>query len=209
MKNIHKIGKYIYITSDEKINYSNEQWLLVFGWHETYVYYHNEPTTYYNDHKKIILTTDQDLIEDGVQPINYEFLEWFMKNPDCEYVETTLIYDHENHPELPGNPIEKWSFYEVTVPKEMTKQEILKEAASSHADSIRFLMSTYNRLHIQDGFIAGAKWHAERMYSEEEVMYSEEEVEAIVKDSYEMGRKNILIGVFNKWFDQYKKSKIS
>jgi len=36
--------------------------------------------------KKIILTTDQDLINDGVQPINDEFLEWFVKNPSCEKV---------------------------------------------------------------------------------------------------------------------------
>jgi hypothetical protein len=37
--------------------------------------------------KKIILTTDQDLIKDGVQAIDDEFLEWFVKNPSCERVE--------------------------------------------------------------------------------------------------------------------------
>ena len=37
--------------------------------------------------KKVILTTDQDLIKDGVQPIDDEFLEWFVKNPSCEEVE--------------------------------------------------------------------------------------------------------------------------
>jgi hypothetical protein len=35
--------------------------------------------------------------------------------------------------------------------------------------------------------------------------YSEEEVEKIAKDAYTMGRNNILIGVFNKWFEQFKK----
>ena len=34
--------------------------------------------------------------------------------------------------------------------------------------------------------------------------YSEEEVEDIAKDAYAMGRKGILIGVFNKWFEQFK-----
>jgi hypothetical protein len=34
--------------------------------------------------KKIILTTDQELIKDGVQAIDDEFLEWFVKNPSCE-----------------------------------------------------------------------------------------------------------------------------
>jgi hypothetical protein len=38
------------------------------------------------DCKKIILTTDQDLIKDGVQSIDDEFLEWFVKNPSCEFV---------------------------------------------------------------------------------------------------------------------------
>ena len=36
---------------------------------------------------KIILTTDQDLIKDGVWGIEDGFLEWFVKNPTCEYVE--------------------------------------------------------------------------------------------------------------------------
>ena len=34
------------------------------------------------DSKKIILTTDQDLINDGVQAIDDEFLGWFVKNPN-------------------------------------------------------------------------------------------------------------------------------
>jgi hypothetical protein len=42
------------------------------------------------DWRKIILTTDQDLIKDGVQAIDDEFFEWFVKNPSCEYVEIVL-----------------------------------------------------------------------------------------------------------------------
>jgi hypothetical protein len=37
--------------------------------------------------QKIILTTDDRLINDCVQPIDDEFLEWFVKNPSCEFVE--------------------------------------------------------------------------------------------------------------------------
>jgi len=44
------------------------------------------------DCKKIILTTDQDLIKDGVQTIDDEFLEWFVKNPSCESVEVERGY---------------------------------------------------------------------------------------------------------------------
>ena len=39
------------------------------------------------DFRKVILTTDQDLIKDGVQAIDDEFLEWFVENPTCEEVE--------------------------------------------------------------------------------------------------------------------------
>ena len=36
---------------------------------------------------KIILTTDLNLIKEGVQSISDEFLEWFVKNPTTEYVD--------------------------------------------------------------------------------------------------------------------------
>jgi hypothetical protein len=45
------------------------------------------PTT-----KKIILTTDPELIADGVQAIDDEFLEWFVKNPSCEWVEVEKTF---------------------------------------------------------------------------------------------------------------------
>ena len=35
---------------------------------------------------KVILTTDQDLMKDGVQDIDDEFLEWYVQNPSCEEV---------------------------------------------------------------------------------------------------------------------------
>jgi hypothetical protein len=72
----------IYITSDEEIKdccvlntHTNEVYFLE-------GYYGIQPIT-----KKIILTTDQDLISEGVQPIDDTFLEWFIKNPSCERVE--------------------------------------------------------------------------------------------------------------------------
>jgi len=36
-------------------------------------------------------------------------------------------------------------------------------------------------------------------------MYSEEEVETIAKDAYDMGKNYLLTGVFDKWFEQYRK----
>jgi hypothetical protein len=42
--------------------------------------------------KKIILTDNNDLIVDGVQEISEDFLQWFVKNSDCEYVEVICDY---------------------------------------------------------------------------------------------------------------------
>jgi hypothetical protein len=60
-------------------------------------------------YKKIILTTDQDLIEDGVQAIDDEFLEWFVKNPSCEFVETVKVpyFDESGYSYLVGIPQEE------------------------------------------------------------------------------------------------------
>ena len=81
-------GFHIYITSDEEIK--DGDW---------FVKTHNIRSGVFDEvfkslssssfiGKKIILTTDQDLIKDGVQAIDDEFLEWFVKNPSCESVET-------------------------------------------------------------------------------------------------------------------------
>jgi hypothetical protein len=77
-------------------------------------------------------------------------------------------------------------------------QETLEEAVRDYIKGDD--LSTFSQRAF---FMAGAKWQAERMYSEEEV-------EMISRDAYEMGRKNILIGVFNKWFKQLtnKKTKL-
>lgn len=40
----------------------------------------------FNNGKKIILTTDKKLIQDGVQQISDEFLNWFIKNSSCEQI---------------------------------------------------------------------------------------------------------------------------
>jgi hypothetical protein len=76
----------IYITSDEEIK--EKDWCYyengdLKGIHK--VVNGQRPKTMFL--KKIILTTDQELISDGVQAIDDEFLEWFVKNPSCEEVE--------------------------------------------------------------------------------------------------------------------------
>ncbi len=51
----------------------------------------------YEDVKKIVITTDQDLIDDGVQAIDDEFLEWFSsKNGNVNFVEVIVTEDEKN-----------------------------------------------------------------------------------------------------------------
>jgi len=64
--------------------------------------------------KKIILTTDQDLIKDGVQAIEEDFLNWFVKNPSCEFVNIKLFKKFEGE-----NEVE--SIYKIIIPKEEPK----------------------------------------------------------------------------------------
>jgi hypothetical protein len=118
--------------------------------------------------KKIILTTDQDLIKDGVQSIDDEFLEWFVKNPTCEFVEVkhfgtccgnqsiTQCINCEKY-----NPI-----YKITIPQEEPKQETLEEYSNGlYKQSLKDDVD----LTFSDGVKLGAKWQSERMYSEEEL----------------------------------------
>jgi hypothetical protein len=122
-------NQHIYITSDEEITgFENNIWVIkgerIFLWQNTMALVSN------NKPKKIILTTDQDLIADGVQSIDNEFLEWFVKNPTCEYVEVkhfgtccgnqsiTQCINCEKY-----NPI-----YKITIPKEEPKQETLENS---------------------------------------------------------------------------------
>jgi hypothetical protein len=75
------------------------------------------------------------------------------------------------------------------------KKETLEEAAERlYQKGLKDDLS----LSFYDGVKFCAKWQAERMYTEEEF-------EKAVSDAYVMGRKNLLMGVFNKWFEQFKK----
>ncbi len=71
----------IYITSDEEIKVGDwcidEDGLMKCTAHAGAMNHYFQ---------KIILTTDAELIKDGVQGIDDEFLEWFVMNPSCEEV---------------------------------------------------------------------------------------------------------------------------
>ena len=79
----------------------------------------------YEDVKKIILTTDQDLIKDGVQEIDDEFLEWFVKNPNCNFVRAIKVpyFDESSYSYVLIIPIEE-DFELVSIGEETIKLAI-------------------------------------------------------------------------------------
>ena len=118
----------IYITSDEEIkegDYFYQDFDCII--HKCYKLSNNyviaeKPSDYPKKIcKKIILTTDQDLIKDGVQAIDDEFLEWFVKNPSCESVEVEDVYKTF----LEGDKRSVSNFrnkYKIIIPKGEPKQ---------------------------------------------------------------------------------------
>ena len=109
------LGFHLYITSDEEIKEGD--------WHFKNDKMVTKSHLIDNTCKKIILTTDQDLIANGVQAIDDDFLEWFVQNPSCE--EVPII------PKLFGHPYIIW--IEGLSFKEEPKQETLEEAIGKRA----------------------------------------------------------------------------
>ena len=210
----------IYITSNEEIKEGD--WYLygkeiiqangLVGFHPTII----------NACQKIILTDNKDLIKDGVQAIDDEFLAWFVKNPSCEEVEVERNFADEG-----VNGITYYGKYFLIIPNEEPKQEncntcgktireqmkgcteiscyrqFLKQETLEEVAEIILLredldLSDYDKRHILKAMINIAKWQAERMYSEEEVK------KLIIDFLFEKGIGREVKNV-EEWFEQFKK----
>ena len=163
--------------------------------------------------KKIILTDDIDLIKDGVQSIDDEFLEWFVKNPSCERVEVNygLLKPFQSNYvgyliHLPDNDV-----------LEEPKQEAIEEAAQKANGYNLYARGTKGQA-FNEGFIAGAKSNAAKDYwysqfqEQEKNNYSEEEVFNLLNNfnRHTLKLRSLKLGnSFNvkDWFSQFKKQK--
>jgi hypothetical protein len=156
----------IYITSDEEIKEGDFVIEDIGG----VVYGSIDRESIVENPKKIILTTDQELIADGVQAIDDDFLQWFVKNPSCMFIEVESFVN--------GN-VER--IYEIIIPSEeckvytegeyivfeFQKQELPKLGTKEFNDLASAYFGGKPR---QETLQGGAKCKAERMYSEEEVL---------------------------------------
>jgi hypothetical protein len=180
-------------------------------------------------YKKIILTTDQDLIADGVQAIDDKFLQWFVKNPSCESVEVGYGWirltetDNEGYwISIPNEQIEMQQEepdYTALLQPVGTRQETLEEAANIFSNGFQLHLKIDNVKSLRKGFIAGAKWQAERMYSEKDLISFYDFIENHQLRKYGNVWKRITndsnVRPFNfesvddeyiiKWFEQFKK----
>lgn len=72
----------LYITSDDEIKEGGWFYDII---HNTIL--QRNDNRYKKQYKKIILTTDQTLINDGIKSVPEYFLEWFINNPTSKYIE--------------------------------------------------------------------------------------------------------------------------
>ena len=163
----HFKPQHLYITSDEEIKEGD--WFIrdgsihkCFRVHKTDIefltsidsVYCGSNTFWSKEYcKKIILTTDQDLIKDGVQPIDDEFLEWFVKNPSCEWVEVRYCNPLSF---VKGKPYTAYN-YKIIIPQEEPKQETIKEAVREYV-IYNFDSSLLDIDDHEEKVIAFAKW---------------------------------------------------
>ena len=132
MKNVHLITKeqegadvlhqYLYITSNEKIKEGD--WVILTN---KEIIKAEEADENPKRPCKIILTTDPDLIKDGVQAIDDEFLEWFVKNPTCEHIPiiTTIVNNESDYKTNIG--FESWRKEELSKRVKINFESINKE----------------------------------------------------------------------------------
>ncbi len=149
--------------------------------------------------KKIVLTTDSDLIKDAIQAIDNEFLEWFVQNLSCEKVEIKhIIKEYVDDQDAYGYDA---SYYTIAIPKkepihtsytgkvwEPSKQETVEEAAEKY-----WSRQPYN----EDPFVEGVKWQQERSYSKEEVWKLVNKLNQTLNIGSDL--------TLEEWFKQFKK----
>ena len=224
-----KHKRHIYITSDEEIKEGD--WFALDmshsstlpdeihqmgsdNWSKTGGIHFCEGNSWIKSCKKIILTTDQDLIKNGIQAIDDEFLEWFVKNPSCEEVEIMKL-------QKKYVAIDK---YETIIPEEEPKFENsientinimsiansmfrAKEKPKQETLEVMKDLNYYKNNAEEDykGVPISVLRYINELEKQQEKMYSEEEIYNLIQAGYSFCEKGKNREDVKKWFEQFKK----
>ena len=112
-------GRNIYITSDTADIYDNDYIITKDG---RLVQVSFLLSSDLDGASKVILTTDTDLLKDNIQKINSKFLVWFVKNPNCEYVQVEI-----NYKKFKKGNITLSNCYELIIPNENINFDKIRE----------------------------------------------------------------------------------
>jgi hypothetical protein len=200
MKNVHVLQEKIYITSDEEIKegdwcYFKEDNSIT----KTKTKLYGMLANSFKTDKKIILTTDQDLIDDGVQAIDDEFLEWFVKNPTYEevYIIKQCKQVNQDNPITRGSTALMFSHYEIHLLK-ATKQMI---------DEWNLIYCKLNNRQIptkEEPKQDEIDFIANELDIEKQRSYSEQDMKKAFYYGYCCENKYGIEVTFNDWFVKFK-----
>jgi hypothetical protein len=206
--------QHIYIISDETFN--KDSWCLHQIQHEYYLTKAHEDNALL--HYKVILTTDPELIKNGVQAISDTFLEWFIKHPTCEQVD--VIYGLFNPMGRQVDPMNLTQNHSECVWKyQIMIKETIEEASERLFNDFQKENQIVPKNYIMPhklGFFQGFRYHQEISYTKEDMIAFAEFVATYpdknrnihheilhAKSKYDGAERTI--DLLAEWSEQFKK----
>jgi hypothetical protein len=195
----YMMNQNIYITSDEEIKDVRPhkgKWQLeqeqILNKFPTYL-------TDLSECKLVIITTDQELIKDGVQAIDDTFLEWFVKNPNCEKIEIKTRYLHSyktgetfisfsKTPEFSSRNMQCVKIeprYEIIIPQEEPKKMSKQTSVDFLIEEFSAIFGKVNFTAMQGLLLKDAVERAKEMEKEQQEMAFNEALDQLSDRSFE------------------------
>lgn len=181
----------IYITSDKEIKESN--WCLQVETNEIFkikeilekqqVYLDTDGKTHYDNFdpwnvKKIIMTTNSDLIADGVQSIENKFIEWYINNSDCKQIEVVYL-----------GKLNKVDSYELILPKQSNKWKLSNIETAKFIDILKmghvYYTTEKDMTVYYPTFVVinqGDEWFMQAIISDQEISRIDKELHLVEKN---------------------------
>ena len=136
----------------------------------------------YEQFKKVILTTHGYLINEGIQSIDDEFLEWFVKNPSCEFVEIERLEDGKYIDRFADGTIKEGVYenYKIIIPQEQPKPTPTENPPIKNGD-VYDMGQTVNG--VSRFLFLNEKWYYFEERLSREYEYDQSELTKLVNDT--------------------------